>query len=62
VKLSEEHGWVKRQENILWDIGSKVCVIPNHSCPVANLTDSVVVLKPKESISVWKVLARGKVT
>ena len=37
-KLSEEHGFV-RHEGTRLRIGDRVRVVPNHSCPVANLAD-----------------------
>jgi len=45
-KLSEEHGWLTRKKEDMasyksLSIGSKVRIIPNHSCPVANLFDSM---------------------
>lgn len=36
TKLSEEHGFVRNVKGPL-PIGSKVLVLPNHSCPVVNL-------------------------
>jgi len=62
AKLSEEHGWVQRDRALPpLEIGSKVCVIPNHACPVANLIDSYTVLKENEDGPLyWKVAARGR--
>ena len=36
AKLSEEHGFISREGQDL-PLGSKIRIIPNHSCPVANL-------------------------
>jgi D-serine deaminase-like pyridoxal phosphate-dependent protein len=60
AKLSEEHGWVEHGGRRL-PIGSRVRIVPNHSCPVANLADAFVVAAPGESPAVWRVAARGKV-
>lgn len=60
-KLSEEHGFV-RHEGALLQIGSRLRVVPNHSCPVANLADWFHVLSQKQSSSRWRVAAAGKVT
>jgi len=61
VKLSEEHGWIKRDSNVDLQVGSRVCVIPNHSCSAANLSDYYEVMGKDESKSniKWKVVARG---
>jgi len=71
TKLSEEHGWVgNTQEAKRLEVGSKVCVIPNHSCPAANLSDYYLVINyPSSSTSTvntpvtvtvtWKLIARG---
>ena len=61
VKLSEEHGWIKRESHIPVQIGDKMIVVPNHSCPVANLTDHYVVINKESNPIVWKVDARGAV-
>ncbi|MDQ7250518.1 alanine racemase [Dongia sedimenti] len=41
-RLSEEHGFVPR-ENTDFPIGTRLLVLPNHSCPVVNLYDRLVV-------------------
>jgi D-serine deaminase-like pyridoxal phosphate-dependent protein len=58
VKLSEEHGFLQRN-GVFLPIGSQVRVIPNHACPVANLTDTLVVLSDAGKFETWKVDARG---
>jgi D-serine deaminase-like pyridoxal phosphate-dependent protein len=60
AKLSEEHGWVEHEGRRL-PIGARVRIVPNHSCPVANLADSFVVAAPGEPPAVWRVAARGRV-
>ena len=46
-KLSEEHGWISLSSNQglgqKLKIGQKVRVLPNHSCPVVNLAEKIVV-------------------
>lgn len=56
-KVSEEHGMVGRNGFDL-PIGSKIRVVPVHSCPVANLARSYVVLTP-DGIESWPVDAAG---
>ena len=60
ILLSEEHGFIKR-DSYDFKIGEKVRIIPNHSCAVANLTDSYIVTRENKVISSWMVHARGKV-
>jgi D-serine deaminase-like pyridoxal phosphate-dependent protein len=60
VKLSEEHGWIKRDPNVPCPkVGDKMLVIPNHSCAVANLTDYYVVINKEQMPIQWKVDTRG---
>ncbi len=56
-KVSEEHGMVGRNGLDL-AIGSKVRIVPVHSCPVANLARSYVVLTP-DGLETWPVDAAG---
>ncbi len=60
VALSEEHGFIKRPDFDL-PVGSKIRIIPNHACPVVNLTDALLIHKNNKIIESWKVHARGKV-
>ena len=55
--LSEEHGKLTRDGFDL-PVGSKVRIIPNHSCPVANLGRSYTVLDG-DRVEVWPVDAAG---
>ncbi|MBA3272620.1 MAG: alanine racemase [Chthoniobacterales bacterium] len=57
-KLSEEHGFVRRDARDL-AIGSKVRIIPNHSCAVVNLADELTVIRNNETLETWEVSARG---
>ncbi|MYI98622.1 MAG: alanine racemase, partial [Gemmatimonadetes bacterium] len=56
-KVSEEHGMVGRNGLDL-AIGSKIRVVPVHSCPVANLARSYAVLTPG-GLEIWPVDAAG---
>ncbi len=60
TRLSEEHGVVIRGDLDL-EIGSKVRVVPNHSCVVANLLDTYTVLQAGQIIDQWDIAARGHV-
>lgn len=51
--LSEEHGKLVRTDFDL-PIGAQVRIIPNHSCPVANLAREYVVID-KERVDTWPV-------
>jgi D-serine deaminase-like pyridoxal phosphate-dependent protein len=58
VKLSEEHGFLRRGSAEL-ALGSRVRMTPNHACPVANLSAELVVLREGQPALKWKVAARG---
>lgn len=61
VRLSEEHGFLKRTDSKV-TIGSRVRILPNHACPVANLAASFVVLQTGGTEVVrWPIEARGLV-
>jgi D-serine deaminase-like pyridoxal phosphate-dependent protein len=59
AKLSEEHGFIAREGQDL-PLGSKIRIIPNHSCPVANLAHNFVVIKESDK-EFWPVDAGGRV-
>ena len=60
-KLSEEHGWVGQKGRDI-PLGTRVKILPNHSCVVGNLTDQYTLCDCKgEVIDIWRVAARGKV-
>ena len=62
TKLSEEHGWIQKDKaREAPGIGSKMIIIPNHSCVVANLTDYYSVINKEKDVVLWKVDARGAV-
>jgi len=59
-KLSEEHGFVRLDGRRL-RVGDLLRIVPNHSCPVANLSREVAVLDETGEIERWPVAAAGKV-
>ncbi|MEW6662122.1 MAG: alanine racemase [Bacillota bacterium] len=63
TRLSEEHGIIEGEPLVtaLVEVGQQLEVIPNHACPVINLTDQVLVTKREEVVGVWPVDARGQV-
>ena len=54
VGLSEEHGKIARAEYDL-EIGAQVRIIPNHSCPVANLAREYTVLGGEGVVGTWPI-------
>jgi D-serine deaminase-like pyridoxal phosphate-dependent protein len=62
ARLSEEHGVVDLSGRSELRVGQRVIVMPNHICPVVNLTDSVLVVENGNVVDRWRVAARGRVT
>jgi D-serine deaminase-like pyridoxal phosphate-dependent protein len=60
-KLSEEHGFIRRRGHDDPDIGTRLRIIPNHSCVVANLTDELVLVDNTGTPRIVQVDARGRV-
>jgi D-serine deaminase-like pyridoxal phosphate-dependent protein len=60
VRLSEEHGFVARGEAEV-AIGRRVRIVPNHSCPVVNLAEELVVVSGEQVVERWQLAARGRV-
>ena len=60
-KLSEEHGFVRHEGSAPLRIGDRLRIVPNHSCPAANLADWFHVLNEDQSTTRWRVAAAGKV-
>jgi len=60
ARLSEEHGVVQVPQDSPLQIGDVIEIIPNHSCPVANLTDELFILGKEGRTERWPVAARGK--
>jgi D-serine deaminase-like pyridoxal phosphate-dependent protein len=59
-KLSEEHGFVERGDSKL-GVGDVLRILPNHTCPVANLCECLLVLEVGNAILNWEVSGRAKV-
>jgi D-serine deaminase-like pyridoxal phosphate-dependent protein len=60
-RLSEEHGLLELPPGTDIRIGDRVAIVPNHICPVINLTDSVAVVSDGVFAERWTVAARGRV-
>lgn len=58
--LSDEHGSFMKPEDLEFNIGDKVEVIPNHACPTCNLYDRMYCIRNGEVVGEWPILARGK--
>lgn len=56
--LSEEHAVVHGLRESSLAVGDLVRVVPNHVCPVVNLTGSLTVVRDGEIADRWPVIAR----
>jgi D-serine deaminase-like pyridoxal phosphate-dependent protein len=61
TRLSEEHGSVELPPKSDLRVGDRIAIVPNHICPVINLTDSVSVIADGVLAERWLVAARGRV-
>jgi D-serine deaminase-like pyridoxal phosphate-dependent protein len=61
TRLSEEHGLLELPPDTDMQVGDRVAIIPNHICPVINLTDSVSIIADGVFSERWSVAARGRV-
>ncbi|QSO49371.1 hypothetical protein [Alicyclobacillus mengziensis] len=61
VRLSEEHAVIEVEQEGLLGIKDRLEIIPNHVCPVVNLTDTLYVTEGDEVKDIWTVAARGRV-
>jgi D-serine deaminase-like pyridoxal phosphate-dependent protein len=61
TRLSEEHGLVELPPGTDMRVGDRIAIVPNHICPVINLTDSVSVIADGVFAERWRVAARGRV-
>ncbi|MBI2563697.1 MAG: D-TA family PLP-dependent enzyme [candidate division NC10 bacterium] len=60
--LSEEHGHLDVSEcEKRPEVGEQVSIVPNHTCVVSNLCDTLVVVRGDRVEGEWPVAARGKV-
>jgi D-serine deaminase-like pyridoxal phosphate-dependent protein len=61
ARLTEEHGILELQHaRQTFEVGQRVEIIPNHVCPVVNLTDVMYLMRNGECEGQVEVLARGK--
>lgn len=63
TRLSEEHGILEDAAKMEREpeAGEVLEIIPNHACPVVNLTDRVLVVRSGKAVDEWRVAARGRV-
>ncbi|MDR0290586.1 MAG: alanine racemase [Treponema sp.] len=59
-KLNEEHGFVKQDGGLSWEIGRTVAVIPNHACTVPNLCDEIYAMRGETFEGPLRIEARGR--
>lgn len=59
-KLNEEHGFVRSQAPLNWEIGQKIAIIPNHACVICNLNDEVYGVRGGKLERMIRIDARGK--
>ena len=59
LKLSEEHGHLRRQGGEQLHIGDVVEMVPSHGCTTINLYDAYHVIRDDIVEAVWPVAARG---
>ena len=60
TRLSEEHGFIEHGGRPL-KIGSRLAIMPAHSCPVANLAQRLVAFETSGGCELWRVAAGGSV-
>jgi D-serine deaminase-like pyridoxal phosphate-dependent protein len=60
-RLSEEHATVRVIGGTRLEPGSRVFLVPNHSCVVSNLVDSVILVDGDQVIERLPVAARGRI-
>jgi len=57
ARLSEEHGILDRNPGLRG--GEKIRILPNHACPVCNLTDVLYIVDGDQVVDSFPVTARG---
>lgn len=61
TKLNEEHGYLEFDpEKVSLQVGEKVTIVPNHSCVITNLHESIYALKDGKYVGDISIDARGK--
>ncbi len=65
TRLSEEHGVIENDEDLGWQPGVRVEILPNHACSVVNLARVICVTEgqgeERRVTAVWPVAARARV-
>jgi D-serine deaminase-like pyridoxal phosphate-dependent protein len=59
-RLSEEHGWLQLSPGEQLEIGTRLDVVPNHACVVANLFNEIAVTRGDQVVDRWRVATRGQ--
>ncbi|HXM41255.1 MAG TPA: alanine racemase, partial [Bryobacteraceae bacterium] len=60
-KMNEEHGYLDVRECARkFEIGERLCIIPNHVCVAVNLHERIYGIRNGEVEEVWEVAGRGK--
>ena len=59
-KLNEEHGFLKSDRPMPFEIGDKLAIIPNHACVASNLCDEIYGFHGGTFSGMIKIDARGK--
>lgn len=60
VALYDHHATVRLADGQEPRLGQQVSIIPNHVCPVVNLTDRLYVVRDGKMLDVWEVATRGR--
>jgi D-serine deaminase-like pyridoxal phosphate-dependent protein len=61
-RLSEEHGVARVPTSCPLRVGDRVRILPNHSCPVTNLADELLLVEGITVVDRLRVAARGRST
>jgi D-serine deaminase-like pyridoxal phosphate-dependent protein len=59
-KLNEEHGFVRNDEGLDWEVGDILTIIPNHACTIPNLCDEIYGVRDGRLEMPIAIDARGK--
>ena len=62
MRVSEEHGVIEGAGTEALEVGQKVRILPNHICPVINLSDEVALVQDGALLEFLPVAARGRRT
>lgn len=58
-KLNEEHGFLKSEYSMPFEIGDKLAIIPNHACVTSNLCNEIYGFRDGTFLRMLKIDARG---